>query len=262
LVVGAASFTGVDQASPHGTQQTDFASGSPINLAVGGNGEPVFAAICLGGSWSGGNNAPSARPAPGTASVWDRADQDVMALGGFQTNMGPNLRWDVSSNFIWAGTGLVLNPSATVDLPDASPQDTAPAGQADTAIPPPPTDARDAPPDTSRPDASPPSSDTGVAAPDALGEDLRIGTLPDVDAGPSPPGAEASADAAVSLPDPDAAVVIRDVRLRVGCACSTGSRGVSLPGGTGLLLGLAALVSCLMRRRNQATEPSGRRRNR
>jgi hypothetical protein len=265
-VVGAASFTGIDQATPHGAQQTAPAtSGGPITMDVGGNGSPIFGSMCLGSSllasWSSAANAPNATAAQGTASVWDVADQTVMALGAYQTNMGTVLRWNVTPNtgFIWTGTGVVLNASATVDLPDASPPppDTAPPVTPDAAVPP-PVDARPPLSDAAPPsiDTSMGSIDTSMASTDALigNEDLRMGTiLPDAsDAPPSPP--EAEADAAV-LPR-EAGVVVRDLQLQVGCACGTGSRAPALPVGTTILLGLGALLLRLMRARTAAKKRS------
>jgi MYXO-CTERM domain-containing protein len=274
--IGAASFAGVDAATPASGWASSTGTASP----AGGSARPgqvVLESACIAGAWTGmmDPDAVAANASVSTTSLWDLTEPGLAAVGGL-TAPGAAPRWVLTgrTSFAWISGGVAL-VAAGPALPDAGP-DTGGGGKdgplapdtrvpldmsVDTGAPPPP----DAEVDVTSPPADT-SVDEAVAPPDVPPEDLAP---PEEDAAPGPPdGAPATdvgaSDATLStdvggsgfidggpgdgagLPADEGPEVLSS--YRVGCACRLGDRTPQAPA-----LAAAALmaVGAALRRRRR-----------
>jgi hypothetical protein len=217
VVAGAASLTGVDQASPRGRFASHTGTNdSPVSLetsvAIAG-GDYTVDVVC-----GSGGAAPDTKAGAGQTERWGRAQGTLGAAGSTQTNASAgraNMAWTLK------GAGSIDWTIATAAL---KPAPVAASG---------PDAGSDAGPDVAPMlDAAPDLADSFT---DAAAEALP----PDGAADLVPADAAAEVEAIdVATPAEDAGET-HDVELRVGCACRTGGPGEG--GGWILALVLAAL---------------------
>jgi hypothetical protein len=219
--VGVVSYFGVDQKNPMGTAGTSAGTDSSIRVSANvPDGRPLVGVACLGGSWPM-LAGPNAVTGSGDTNLWDFTEPNLVGLGGHQASAGSvTVSWNVafSGTFVWAAAGVTIAPAALAPPPDAGP-DASPDLRPDARLPGDPPAGTDLAPDL------PPPPDAGIDAQDPADPDAEIEPDADIqieDAEMEPPLEE---DGPPPLAEDGGQTTVRDVNLRVGCACRQGASG-------------------------------------
>jgi hypothetical protein len=222
VAAGAASFTGVDPVRSTG----------PFLFAAGSSARATLELPTVAGERSFSVYAAGTDPSSlDTESPHEGHWARLFGGGGSGPGgAGPTIVWNASPSQSWILAGITLKPLL---LPGADAGDPD-GGVADAAAP-------DASPD---PDAVDSAEEHPGDPPDSANPGDSVLDAPGFD---SPEDVAASFD---GTPDEvsDGAVVIRDIDLRIGCACRAGA---SAPAGPGVSLGLWTLFLSAAWRRHR-----------
>ncbi len=247
FVAGAASFTGVTATGPIGAlvSATGTSTRATLNLASV-TGEQLFTV------YASGTEPLSLDPEAPLQRHW------FFAAGGGGSGPGggsASIAWNASPSQGWLLAGLVLRPDLPTDggtppAPDAAP-DTPPPGMDGSTTPdtggPTTPDTGSTMPDTggSTPDTGPAMPDGGSPIPDAGVDVDAPDAVTATDAGPDPVDGATARDSAGA---PDVAISVRDIDVRVGCACRLGAPAPPAAAAPALVV-LLGLVLTRRRRR-------------